>query len=166
MKREEMEKARKHMTSKEIERMGERQSAIDRDRYKSDEVVAEREAELWDEFRQIQLRVDRRIPLWEAEQRRSAELAKEAQEVFDDDAAEEADKALALRKVLHDPFKDLDAHLTDAEMHELNELKAHPDTTSNPAIMQKLQGLLAVATERRIEEKIDEMLEREDDVLV
>ena len=45
-------------------------------RYKSDEVVAERQAELWDEFRQIKKRVERRIPLMEAEQRRQKAMVR------------------------------------------------------------------------------------------
>ena len=67
---------------------------------------------------------------------------------------------------MHEPFQDLDAFLTDAEMHTLNELKAMPDQARNPKGVEQLQGLLALATERRIEAKIDELIDREDDVLV
>lgn len=50
------------------------------------------------------------------------------------------------------------------EMHELNDLKSKTDT--DPMAMNRLQGLLATATERRVERRIDELLEHEDDVLV
>ena len=70
-----------------------------------------------------------------------------------------------MRRMLHDPFKDLDAYLTDAEMHELNECKCRPDS-DDPAVQRTMQRLLATATERRIEAHIDELLDREDDVLV
>ena len=49
-------------------------------------------------------------------------------------------------------------------MHELNECKSRPE--HDPQMQQTLQRLLAVATERRIEAHIDELLDREDDVLV
>ena len=49
-------------------------------------------------------------------------------------------------------------------MHELNELKHRPE--NDAATQERLQGLMGIATERRIEAKIDELLEREDDVLV
>ena len=100
-------------------------------------------------------------------------------------------------QMLHEPFQDLDAFLSDGEMHELGELKSRPDE-GNPAVrdgathdalnspcipcavhrsrhchlcvllqvMEKLQALLAAATERRIEANIDELIDREDDVLV
>jgi len=164
MKREEMENARQWMLPSEVERMRERQQAIERDRYKADEVVAEREAEMWDEFKQIKLRVDKRIPLHEAEKRRQEDLAAETKRVLDDENADEEDKSRAIRKMLHDPFKDLDGHLTDAEMYELNELKHKGE--NDAASQERLQGLLGKATERRIEAKIDELLDREDDVLV
>ena len=92
-------------------------------------------------------------------------MAKETQAILDDPDAEEADKARAMRRMLHDPFKDLDAYLTDAEMHELNECKASPHE-GDPRVMATMQRLCAVATERRIEAHIDELLDREDDVLV
>ena len=220
LRREDMEATRKYMTRAEVERMGERQSAIERDRYKSDEVVAMREQELMDEYKEIKRRVERRIPLMEVEKRRSEQAMREASEVLDNPDAEEEDKARAMRKVLHDPFKDLDEFLTDGtpaaeprppdpstplpptppphprfppplaralahlsrsrdgpsirlrwpagalagEMHELNDLKSKTDT--DPMAMNRLQGLLATATERRVERRIDELLEHEDDVLV
>ena len=166
MKREEMSEARKHMTRQEVERMGERQAAIQRDRYKSEEVLKEREQELWDEYEEIKKRIEKRIPLMEAEQRRQKEMMEETSKVLDDETADEDDKARAIRRMVHEPFQDLDAFLTDGEMHELNELKAMPDEARNPQITEKLQALLAKATERRIEAKIDELIDREDDVLV
>jgi len=164
MRREEMEQARAHMTRAEVERMRERSQAVERDRYKSDEVIREREQELWDEFTQIKKRVDKRIPLHEAERRRQDELMQETNAVLQDEAAEEDAKSRAVRKMLHDPFKDLDDYLSDGEMHELNDLKGRNGAT--PATNEKLQTLLSLATERRIEAQIDELLDREDDVLV
>ena len=75
----------------------------------------------------------------------------------------QSDREANLRRLLHEPFKDLDAYLTDAEMHELNECKSQPD---GPAVQHELQRLLGVATERRIEAHIDELLDRDDDVMV
>ena len=49
-------------------------------------------------------------------------------------------------------------------MHELNELKFKAET--DPMAMHSLQGLLMKATERRVERRIDELLDHEDDVLV
>ena len=164
MRREEMEAARKHMTRAEIERMGERQAALERDRYKPDEVVARREAELLDEFASIKQRVERRVPLYEAEGRRQAEMARELSEVLDDPGADEAAKARAMKKMLHAPFADLGDFLTDAETTELEECRARP--LDDAATHERMERLLAAATERRIEAKIDEMLATEDDVLV
>jgi len=160
-----MERTRQFMTREEVERMGERQTAIERDRYKSDEVVKMREQELMDEFREIKKRVEKRVPLMEAEKKRGEEQMREVSAILDDPEAEEEDKGRAMRKLLHDPFKDLDEFLTDGEMHELNDLKARPVDT-DPMVMSKLQNLLTKATERRIERQIDELLDREDDVLV
>ena len=36
-------------------------------------------------------------------------------------------------QMLHEPFQDLDAFLSDGEMHELGELKSRPDE-GNPAV--------------------------------
>ena len=85
--------------------------------------------------------------------------------LLQDESAEEEAKARAMRRMVHEPFFDLDHHLTDAEMHELGELKSRPVET-DPEVMHRLQQLLVVATERRIEGQIDELLDREDDVLV
>jgi len=90
---------------------------------------------------------------------------REVSELLEDPEADEDEKARAMRKMLHDPFKDLDAFLSDGEMHELNELKSRP-SENDPQMMAKLQALLGVATQRRIEAKIDELLDREDDILV
>lgn len=151
---------------------------------------------------------------------------REVSELLEDPEADEDEKARAMRKMLHDPFKDLDAFLSDGgtrrvlapltiacttvatsahararavsvprvaccsargtrlahgalthgrgavarhvasgEMHELNELKSRP-SENDPQVMAKLQALLATATQRRIEAKIDELLDREDDILV
>ena len=76
MRREEMAAVKKHMLREEIERMAERQAACERDRYKSDEVVAERQEELWDEFKEIQRRVERRVPLMDAESKRQEQQAR------------------------------------------------------------------------------------------
>ena len=51
-----------------------------------------------------------------------------------------------------------------AEVHDLNALKSRPET--DPDAMAKLQGLLATAVERRIEQRIDELIDHEDDVLI
>ena len=160
-----MEATKRWMLRSEIERRAEHQAALERDRYKSDEVVAERERELREAYAEIKARVAKRQPLLEAEQTRQAELAKETQAVLEDEEASEADKARAMKRLLHEPFQDLDAYLNDAEMHELNECKSRPNE-GDPAVMATLQRLLGVATERRVEAHIDELLDREDDVLV
>ena len=194
MKREEMEKAREHMTPAEVERMAERQKAVEAARYKPEEVLAQREAELWDEFAAIKLRVNRRIPLWDIEQRRAVVASQEASDVLDDPTADEATKAGAMRKLLYDPFKDIDEQLTPEEKEEMEEMKgararlitltlapslsvpprpparlrppaAHPDRIGK-AEMERLQVLLNTATGRRIEQRVDELLQTEDDVLV
>lgn len=164
LRREDMEATKKHMLRTEIERMGEMQAAINRDRYKSDEVIDEREAEYREAYAEIKKRVAHRKPLVEAEEQRQMEMMKETQAILDDPEADEEVKSRAMRKMLHDPFKDLDAFLTDAEMHELNECKFRAE--GDAETQRQLQGLLGIATERRIEAHIDELLDREDDVLV
>mmetsp|Transcript_9017 Transcript_9017/g.22381 ORF Transcript_9017/g.22381 Transcript_9017/m.22381 type:complete len:144 (+) Transcript_9017:15-446(+) len=143
--------------------MRERNEALIRDRYKSDEVVKQRERELWEEYKEIKERVDRRKVLMENEQRRQEQMTRECKEVLDDPEASEEDKALAIRKMVYDPFKDMDEFLNPDEMEELDELKLQPE---NPSTVEKLQRLLLEVTSRRIEAKIDEMLERENDVLI
>ena len=113
MRREEMEETRKFMTRPELERMSERQAALLRDRYKSDQVRAARERELLDEYAEIKKRVAHRVPLMKVETRRSEEAMREASEVLNDPNSDEHERARAVRRVLHDPFKDLDEYLTD-----------------------------------------------------
>ena len=166
MRREDMEATRQFMLRSEVERMAECLAAVERDRYKSDEIIAEREKEYRDAYAEIKPRVERRKPLLEAETTRQAAMAEETKAVLEDPGADEEDKARALRRMVHAPFQDLDAFLSDAEMHELNECKSHPEAESDPTVQRTLQRLLGLATERRIEAHIDELLEREDDVLV
>ena len=163
MRREDIEATKKYMLRSEIERMREAEAAIARDRYKADAVIMQRGREMDEAYAEIRKRVQHRIPLLEAEEKRQREMAKETQLVLDDPQVDESDKARAVRRLLHEPFKDLDAYLTDAEMHELNECKSQPDS---PAVQHELQRLLGVATERRIEAHIDELLDRDDDVMV
>ena len=154
----------RYMVASEVKRMHEAEKVIERDRYKSDEVIKQREKEYYALYEEIKRRVKMRQPLVEAEQIRQNELVRETKEVLEDPEADEEAKSRAMRKMLHDPFKDLDAFLTEGEMHELNELKGKPD--DDEATQAQMQRLLLLATERRIEAHIDELLDREDDVLV
>ena len=154
----------RYMVASEVQRMHEAEKVIERDRYKSDEVIKQREKEYYALYEEIKRRVTMRQPLVEAEQIRQNELVRETKEVLEDPEADEEAKSRAMRKMLHDPFKDLDAFLTEGEMHELNELKGKPD--DDEATQAQMQRLLLLATERRIEAHIDELLDREDDVLV
>ena len=240
MKQAEMAEARKFMLPKEKERMRERNEAMLRDRYKSDAVVAEREEEMWEEYRQIKERVDRRKPLIESETRRQERMQlatyylllatcllvitachlvltahcshhsllashychfvltahhsllttrylllttcysllttrysllryqermmKETQEILENPQTTEEQRNYAIRKMVHDPFKDLDAHLNPDEMAELDDLKHKGE--NDPEAQEKIQRLLLEATQRRIEAKIDELLDKENDVLI
>ena len=164
MKQAEMEEARKYMLPKERERMRERNEACVRDRYKPDAVVREREDELWEEYRQIKLRVDRRKPLLEAESQRQEQRVREAQEVLNNPEATEEERAYVIRRMVHEPFQDLDSYLSVEEMAQLEEVKGKPEEETDA--QQKVQRLLLEATQRRIEAKIDEMLDRENDVLI
>jgi hypothetical protein len=169
MQREDMLKARKHMTSDELRRMADRQAALERDRYKHSDVIAQRQREMQDEYEQIKQRVERRVPLLEAWNRRQTELAQEALSVLNNPHAEAAERARAVRKIVHEPFQDLDRFLTSSEMEELSEIRAHPPMETagtDDARMARLQQLLATATQRRVEAQIDELLEHEDDVFV
>ena len=49
---------------------------------------------------------------------------KECNEILQDAEAEEEEKHMAIRRMLHEPFQDLDEFLTPDEMDELNELKS------------------------------------------
>jgi len=164
MKQAEMEDAKKHMLPKERERMREAHEAMVRDRYKSDDIIRQREEEMWEEYRQIKERVDRRKPLIEAETRRQEQMMKETKEILDDPHSSEEKRNYAIRRMVHDPFKDLDEHLNPDEMAELEDLKFKSE--SDQQAQEKIQKLLLTATERRIEKKIDEMLDRENDVLI
>ena len=171
MKREEMAEAIKHMTRQETERMRERQEALQRDQYKPVELVVERERELQAEYATIRKRIERRITLTQAEHRRQQRRMKETSALLDDPEAEEEDKVRALRRVVHEPLMDLAEFLGETEMHELNELKSLPDEARNPQMLAKLQELLALATERRIEARVEELIvneidRQEDDALV
>ena len=104
-----------------------------------------------------------------AERQHFLHVAKEVAEVLEDDDAEPADKERAIRKAVHAPFVDLDAFLSKEETAELEDLKGRccsGAAEAEPESMQQLQRLLAMATERRIEQAVDEIMEREDDVVV
>ena len=89
---------------------------------------------------------------------------KETKEILDDPHSSEEKRNYAIRRMVHDPFKDLDEHLNPDEMAELEDLKFKSE--SDQQAQEKIQKLLLTATERRIEKKIDEMLDRENDVLI
>ena len=164
MRRAEQEETKKWMLPKERERMRERNEALIRDRYKSDEVVAEREAEMWEEYKEIKERVDRRKVLVEADQKRQEQFMRDCHEVLENPHSTEEEKAHATRKMLHEPFQALDEFLNPDEMEELDELKFKGQ--DDPRVLEKLQKMLMEVTGRKIEAKIDEMLERENDVLI
>ena len=69
-----------------------------------------------------------------------------------------------MRKMLHESFQDADEFLTAEEMKQLNDLKGQPE--EDLASQDALKGLLSMATQRRIEARIDEQLAKEMDVLV
>jgi len=164
MRRAEQEESKKWMLPKERERMRERNEALIRDRYKSDEVVAEREREMWEEYKEIKERVDRRKVLLQADQKRQEQRMLECNEILQNPEAEEEEKHTAIKRMLHEPFQDLDEFLTPDEFEELDELKAKGG--EDPRVAEKLQKMLLEVTSRKIEAKIDELLDRENDVLI
>ena len=156
MRREEMEKAREHMTREEVERMARKHELVRRDRHKADAVVAQREAELWAEFRAIQRRVAVRVPLYEAEAARRGKLASEVQATLERADATAAERDEAMRRLVEEPFEELRVHLTEAEQRELEGCKAQPDSASSE---KTTSLLLRLATERKVEAAIDAALE-------
>ena len=151
--------------------MRERQEALQRDQFKPVELVVERERELQAEYATIRKRIEHRIPLTQAEHKRQQRTMKETSALLDDLEAEEEDKVRALRRVVHEPLTDLAEFLGETEMHELNELKSLPNEAPNSQMLEKLQELLALATERRIEARVEELIVNEidrqdDDALV
>ena len=95
----------------------------------------------------------------------------ETSALLDDPEAKVEDKVRALRRVVHEPLMGLDQFLSDTEKHELNKLKSLPDEARNPKLLEKLQELLALATGRRIEARVEELVvnvvdRQDDDALV
>lgn len=101
-------------------------------RYKSDDVIKQREQELWEEYKEIKERVDRRKKLMAHEERRQTELMRECHEVLENPEASEEERSRAMRKLVHDPFKDLDEFLNPDEREELEEIKFHPEESPPP----------------------------------
>ena len=171
MKREEIAESIKHMTRQERERIRERQAALQRDQYKPVELIVERERELQSEYATIKKRIEHRIPLMQAERRCQQKRMEETSALLDDPEAKVEDKVRALRRVVHEPLMGLDQFLSDTEKHELNKLKSLPDEARNPKLLEKLQELLALATGRRIEARVEELVvnvvdRQDDDALV
>jgi len=163
MKREEMEETKKGMISEEIRQMGALAQAVERDRFKSEEVVQRRQAEYDERYEEIKKRVSVRMPMLKAHGEKQAELAKEVQAILEDETASDEDKGHAMRKMTFDGFKDLDAHLYPNEKEELANLRNAP---THPEVEQRLEHLLTAATSRRIEAAVDDYLRKEDEVLI
>jgi len=163
MKREDMEETKKGMIADEIRQLGALAQAVERDRFKPDEVVRRRQAEYEERFEEIKKRVSVRMPMLKAHGEKQAELAKEVQAILEDETASEEDKGHAMRKMTFDGFKDLDAHLYPNEKEELANLRNAP---THPEVEQRLEHLLTAATSRRIEAAVDDYLRKEDEVLI
>lgn len=103
-------------------------------RYKPEEVVRQRQQELWEEYKEIKERVERRKVLLKSEQRRQEQMARECKRVLESPHVAEEEKALAMRRMLHDPFKDMDEFLNPDEREELEELKFKSEESSFPAL--------------------------------
>mmetsp|Transcript_73656 Transcript_73656/g.123011 ORF Transcript_73656/g.123011 Transcript_73656/m.123011 type:complete len:405 (-) Transcript_73656:384-1598(-) len=158
-----MEQTKKGMLREEIEQMGALYQAMERDRYKSDDIVQKRQDEYDDRFEEIKKRVEIRLPMMKAHKRVNDEKAAVLAEALEDPTVSEQDKAYKIREYLHHSFQDLDDHLRPNEMERLEELKSRPN---DPTAADEIQALLLKATERRIEERVDEILNKEDEVLV
>ena len=165
-RRKEVAEVRIGMSAAELQRMAERHDACERDRYKPDEVVQQREDEMWTEFDAVKRRVALRLPLMRAHAARQAELAREAQATLDDADADDDARARAMRKMLHDRCVDLDDHLSADERDEMQQLQARArapggERPLDEEDMRRLELLIHGATVRRIEQAVDEQLRKQ-----